>query len=94
MTSQLIRRFVIAGVMPDWNLAQSLDTFKHTIEDMMRVEGYVPVLDIDPVYIRTWLKDDYYNFQYIWQGVHVGKDDAWLIEGISAGKKIPIPKTK
>lgn len=61
----------------------------------MRDEGYVPVLDIDPTWNWTWVKDEEYQFMYTLQGVYVGKDIAWETEGVSNGKRIPsTPKGK
>lgn len=57
---------------------------------MMREEGFVPLLDVDPVWEQSWVKDDIFEFIYTWQGIYAGKDEAWLIEGNLGGKMIPI----
>jgi hypothetical protein len=62
---------------------------------MMRNEGFVPVLDLDPVWQWSWIKNDEFRFTYTWQGVYVGEDKAWQTEGVSNGKQVPsIPKRK
>ena len=89
MTQQMIRRFKIGGVTTSVNIEQTRETFRNQIIGMMKDEGYVPVIDLDPVWTWEWIKDDYYNFVYTWHGVYVGKDKAWETDGITNGKAIP-----
>jgi len=95
VTNQLIRRFQIAGRMKDSNTSQTRQAHQLAMESMMRDQGFVPVLDIDPVFTWEWKGDDQYDFDYTWQAVYVGEDKAWQITGVSGGKMIPsTPKTK
>ena len=89
MTNQLIRRFQIEGITTEENLERRQATFRKTVNNMMREEGFVPVLDIDPVFTRHWMKDDLFEFSYTMQAVYIGKDRSWQTEGILAGKVIP-----
>lgn len=93
MTAQLIRRFQLDGTTTTTNLEQKRETFRLALLGMMRDEGFVPLLDLDPVFRWTWLKDDEYGFVYTWQGVHVGKEKAWQTEGILGGKIVPSTRT-
>jgi hypothetical protein len=77
------------------NLFQSQETFRNDVLTQMRDEGFAPVIDMDPVFKWSWLKDDLYEFTYTIQGVYVGKDKSWQTEGVSNGKRIPsTPKDK
>lgn len=89
MTAQLIRRFQMDGKTSSDNLGQKQETWRLAILAMMREEGFVPLLDLDPVFRWIWVKEDEYGFTYTWQGVHVGKEKAWQTEGILGGKMIP-----
>lgn len=95
MTSQIIKRYQIEGQVIGKRLLQARETHAHTLVTMMRDDGFVPVLDIDPVFTIEWVTEDRYNFCYTWQAVYVGKEKAWQIEGNLGGKMIlSIPKTK
>lgn len=89
MTSQLIKRYVRAGVMTSDRLEQSKETFRLDILAEMKDEGFAPVIDLNPVFSWVWIKDELYNFTYTMQGVFVGKDKSWQTEGVSDGKRIP-----
>lgn len=89
MTSQLIRRFQLKGTTTDSKLEKNRATWHRSIINMMRDDGFVPVIDIDPVLHLKFVSDDKYEFSYTWHGVYIGKDAAWRTEGILNGKQIP-----
>lgn len=89
MTNQIIRRFKLEGITTEKNLVRNQATFRKTVTDMMRDEGFVPVLELDPIFTRHWLEGDKFEFSYTMQAVHIGKEKSWLTEGILAGKVIP-----
>lgn len=82
------------GTVAGDKIVQSRDTYKLAIVHMMKVEGFVPYLDIDPVWEQRWVEEDVFEFVYTWQGVYVGEEKAWQTEGILGGKAIPSPKIK
>lgn len=88
MTKQFIRRFQLPGTVAGNKIVQSRDTCKQAIIIMMKDEGFVPLLDVDPVWEQQWVKDDIFEFVYTWQGVYAGEDKAWQIEGNLGGKMI------
>lgn len=68
---------------------QTKDNCRKNIEVDMRDEGFVPLLDVNPVWQTRYVAGDRFWFQYTWQGVYVGKEEAWQIAGIVDGKQIP-----
>jgi hypothetical protein len=95
VTNQMIRRFQLPGTVAGNKIVQSRDTCRKELITMMKDEGFVPLLDVDPVWEQSWVKDDVFEFVYTWQGVYAGEEKAWLIEGNLGGKMIPsTPKTK
>ena len=89
MTAQLIKRFQIEGITTSDNLEHNQQNLYNTLVYRMNLDGFVPLLDIDPVWSWSWIEEEKYNFVYTWHGVFVGKDIAWETEGVSAGKRIP-----
>lgn len=95
MTNKIIRRFQIPGEMKnDASLIQTRATVHKAILEMMKDSGYVPILDIDPVWETSWhFEKDSYTFTYTWQGEYIG-DDAWKYEGRAGQKLVPTPQSK
>lgn len=95
MTQQIIRRFQLPGKVAGDKIVQSRGTHRLAMLDMMRSQGFVPLLDIDPVWEQQWVKEDEFEFVYTWHGVYVGEEKAWQIEGVLGGKTIAsTPKHK
>lgn len=94
MTNQIIRRFQLPGTVAGDKIVQSRGTHRLQMLNMMRLEGFVPLLDIDPVWEQRWVDEDVFEFVYTCQGVYVGEEKAWQIEGILGGKAILSPKIK
>jgi hypothetical protein len=89
MTDKLIRRFQVRGTTSSNKLEYNQNTLRKLLIYSMNIDGYAPLLDVDPVWTWSWAKDEEYDFVYTWQGVFVGKDVAWQTEGVSNGKRIP-----
>ena len=91
MTAQMIRRFQMRGMLVEDAFVQLHDNQTHAriIINMMKDEGYVPLLDVNPVLLTNYLGGDKYEFSYTMQGVYVGRDKAWQTEGMLDGKLIP-----
>lgn len=84
-----IRRFYLDGEVKYEFLSKIRDTFQKTLEDQMREDGYVPVLDMDPQLTQQFnAKTGNFKVAMSVYGAHIG-EDAWLVSGIMGGKKIP-----
>lgn len=94
MTNQIIRRFQLPGQTGSDNLERHKQTWQNAVIQMMRDEGFVPLLDIDPHFTWTWIEAEKFDFVYTWHGVYVGEDKAWQIEGVLGGRAIPSTKMK
>ena len=97
MTAQMIRRFQMRGLLVEDAFVQLHDNQTHgrIIINMMKDEGYVPLLDVNPVFRTSYIGGDKYEFSYTMQGVYVGRDKAWQTEGMLDGKLIPsTPRNK
>lgn len=95
MTAQMIRRFCLVGDLIETKMAQSRNTHNSVLVAMMKDEGYVPLLDVNPVFQTTYKGGEKYTFSLTMQGVFVGRDKAWQSDGMLDGKLIPsTPKSK
>lgn len=91
MTAQMIRRFQVEGWITETAFVQvhNNQTHARVVIAMMKDEGYVPLLDVNPVFLTNYQGGDKYEFRYTMQGVYVGRDKAWQVEGMLDGKLIP-----
>lgn len=79
-----IQRFGLTGTM-------AYDTFNKTkqelvkdVEDGMRDEGFVPVLDLPDVFTRSYDCDtETFDFEISIYGTYVGEEEAWRIAGMT-----------
>lgn len=95
MTHQMIRRFSITAIYSEKMLIRTRDTCHNSVVGMMRDEGYVPLYDINPVWQSTMREDEKFAGTYTMQGVYVGEEEAWQIDGMVDGKLIrSTPKSK
>ena len=94
MTAQMIRRFVMTGEYTETKLISTRTTVRSFLTNMMKDDGFVPLLDVDPVWLSDYRGGEKFNFSYTMQGVFVGKDKAWQIDGVMDGKLIPSPPGK
>lgn len=92
MSDRIIRRFQFKDIEidDDARLVQARQTYQVEMNAYMRDQGYVPIIDISPVW-RSEYVDGKYRCSYTHQGVYVG-DESWQINYIMDNK--PIPKTK
>lgn len=98
MTDRNIKRFQLDVQVKDSGvLMEKEHDYVRIIQDNMRSEGYVPVLDLG-----VWRTVDYdekgdtFSYTLTIQGVFVGKRKAWEIEGLLSGRLLPksIPENK
>lgn len=95
MTDKIIRRFQIKGtILDDSKFIQIRETYYKEIVAMMKDNGYVPLLDIDPVWDTRYIpKDENYKCTYTWHGEYVG-ENAWNFVGKMGQKLVPTPPSK
>lgn len=87
-----IERFGFDGqIDDDSSFARLRSQYETMVIHQMRMDGWVPVLAIEPVFVteRNW-EEDNYNFSLTVYGVYVGKKKSWLLEGMdSTGLFLP-----
>lgn len=89
MTDRMIRRFKVDGLLTETTMYDAQLATRRLITGMMKDDGYVPLLDLDPVFKTHYLGGERYRFSLTMHGVFVGKDIAWQFAGMLAGKLIP-----
>lgn len=95
MTAQMIRRFTYVGEYLETKLIQTRQELLTAMVVEMKEEGFVPLLDINPVWSTDYISGEVFRFVFTMQGVYVGKDKAWETFGVLDGKLIPsTPKNK
>lgn len=63
---------------------------ERTLDVQMRDKGYIPVLDMDPIWaVEYEPRSDQWNFAMAIYGFYIGKRKSWQYEGSSQGKLIP-----
>lgn len=89
MTAQMIRRFSFEGEYAETKLIQTRMELNTAMIVEMRDEGFVPLLDVNPVWATTYLGGERFAFKFTMQGVYVGEEVAWRTIGVMDGKLIP-----
>lgn len=90
-----IKRYSLTGEVKYEYLSQVREELERTVEDQMRLEGYVPVLDMDTQLTQSLRPDGNFSVTMSIYGAYVG-DKAWKTAGLMTGKPIMryIPKAK
>lgn len=92
-----IKNFSLDGVVGDDSAIPRLrNQFEHMLLTDMREDGWVPVLGLGPYWSTNLNDKGQYDFILTVYGVHVGKKEACLVEGINLdGQTVKrIPQTK
>lgn len=93
-----IKRFGIEGIVAEGvNIVEFKDRMTRWVENSMRVEGYVPALDIEAQYSQQYNPDENnYTYQLSVYGLYVGEGAACEAAGVMNGRTIlrSIPPTK
>ena len=82
-----IKRYHLTGEVKYDMLTRVRETLEKAIEDNMRDEGYVPVLDMDPHLTQSLNDSGNFNVELSIYGAYVG-DKSWQVAGIMNGKTI------
>lgn len=90
MTHQKIYRRQLEGIIgEDKDIPRLRLYFQKVMEDSMKDEGMVPMLDIEPAFSLEY-HDGRYKFVMTLHGVKV-KGDAYKWHGMSNGRLLPSP---
>lgn len=92
-----IQRFNLNGQIADYDVTKTRDRLVEFVESMMREQGYVPALDIEPQFTVDYVSDEgRFNFALSVYGVKISREKTWTVGGILSGKEIPryTPKSK
>lgn len=89
MTAQMIRRWTYVGEYAETKLIQTRQTLTNAMVSEMKDEGFVPLLDVNPVWSTDYLGGERFRYVFTMQGVYVGKERAWQTAGMMDGKLIP-----
>lgn len=87
-----IERFGFDGqIRDDSDFIRLRAQYETLIVHQMRDGGYVPLLELGPMWSTTYNKKTaLYDFDLTVYGVYVGRKKAWTIEGMDgAGKYLP-----
>lgn len=84
-----IKKFLLTGEMSDDNVVQTKQRLVEAQEGVMRDEGYVPVLDMEPQFTLSYLPElKKYTFVLTMYASYAGKDRSWSTGGVMGGKMI------
>lgn len=90
MTHKKITRFQLEGtIKDDSDIVRLKERYVQTLQGDMRMDGYVPLLAIDPAF-STVYDGKNYTFLLTIHGVYVGKNKAQAVYGIDGQKEIPM----
>jgi|SRR6266540_2308983 len=81
-----IKRFGLTGQITSDTFLSTRETLIKEVEDGMRDEGFVPVLDLIPQFTRVYDNTtETFSFELSIYGIHVGEDKAWQVAGMMNG---------
>lgn len=92
-----IQRFNLNGEMSDTDVVKQRERLVEFVESMMRDQGYVPALDLEPQFTLEFDPvSENFTFALSVYGVPIERNKTWNVGGILSGKEIPryIPKNK
>ena len=84
-----IRKFSLEGDIGS-DTVKTRERLIEFIESNMRDYGYVPALDNEPQFTRTFdEKTETFKFRLTVYGVAMDKEKVWGVSGVMNGKEIP-----
>jgi len=86
-----IKQFGFDGVIADDSVLPRMRLqYEKMIEDSMRDSGYVPVRDLDPIFIIKYNEENNsYQFSISIHGIYVGKKKAQQYDGYVGQRLMP-----
>ena len=89
-----IKRFELIGVIADDSfILRMKEEYIRLVSDLMKDEGYVQRIDIDPDWSVSY-EDNHYNFILSVYGSYIGKREAACIDGLDKNRPIYTPQNK
>lgn len=86
-----VKRFGLTGTITSDRFVSARDALIKDVEDSMRDEGYVPLLDLHPQFTREYDPvTETFSFQVSVYGAYVGEEESWQVAGMTNG--IPVEK--
>jgi hypothetical protein len=83
-----IKRYELTGTVTSDTFLSTRERLIKDVEDSMRDEGFVPVLDLPPQFTRDYnAEDQTFTFKLSAYGVYVG-EEAWQVAGLMYGNRI------
>lgn len=87
-----IKRFGLTGEVASDRFVSARDVLIKEVEDSMRDDGFVPVLDLLPQFTRAYnAGTETFSFEVSVYGTYIGEEDSWQVSGTMGG--IPIKKS-
>ena len=88
-----IKEFHIDGIIDDdASIPKIRERYEHILVDMIRSQGYVPHLDVDPAFSLEYTGERY-TFLLTIYGVYIGKARAKCYLAVSGNNLIPTDST-
>jgi hypothetical protein len=90
VTHSKIKRFQQTGtVANDTDLIRIKSLMVNEVINIMRADGYVPLLDLTPAWSVSY-NDEHYDFLLTVHGVYCGRSQAKKVYGVLGQEKIPM----
>lgn len=84
-----IKSYRLFGEIDDAHIEQTKERLIHSLEDHMRLDNHVPVLDIDPQFTLDYKQDrEIFEFCLTLYGVEVDEEEVESCAGMMEGRKI------
>ena len=84
-----IKRFGLTGTITSDRFVVAREALIKDVEDSMRDEGFVPVLDLHPQFTREYDPEtEAFSFEISVYGAYVGEEESWHIAGMMNGTAV------
>ncbi len=89
-----IKRFELTGQIADDSfILRMKEQYIKLLSELMRDEGYVQRIDIDPDWSLSY-EDNHYEFRLSIYGSYIGKREAACIDGLDKNRPLYTPQNK
>ena len=84
-----IKDFSLDGTIYDEaDFLKLRNQYEQIIEEYMRIKGYIPHLDLDPIFSTSY-NGHIFEFKITWYGIYLGKAKAKCYKGVASNKLVP-----
>lgn len=88
-----IKDFSIDGqIYDDADFPRLREQYMVIVEEYMRIKGYVPHLDLDPIFSTSYTGHSY-EFKITWYGIYLGKVKSKCYRGVTGNNLVPMNHT-